>query len=248
MVETDSRPEPRTYLHSLRRHVLDPISTAIGIVDREQTEVTLERDAFERFADRTRSLPSKPPRTGTVPTVSIPLQSSTTDTAALRRAYSETVMNVPHYEDAYDESVTENVTAEFGPEIATLFDPGAVTSVTEATRERVVMAASQAAADRDEFCGTLDSELESLRVARRELSTVLDELDSSVIPAWYRQEFEGRLSEIIECRQSEIDGRSISYFDGHNLCTYLYGDEPRTYPALTAVARLLDSVTVREGG
>ena len=60
---------------------------------------------------------------------------------AVRGAYRETVMSVPHFEADYDESYTENVTEEFGPELATAlvtgdrFDPFCRRTLLEAVGE-----------------------------------------------------------------------------------------------------------------
>jgi len=74
---------------------------------------------------------------------------------------------------------------------------------------------------------------------------VLDELDSTIVPAWYRQQFHDNLLAIIETRQAQLEERSIPQLDGHDLCESLYHDEPQTYPVLMAIARLRDCVTIR---
>lgn len=237
---------PRQHLTALRDHVCEPVCTAIELAEREQHEVALERDAFERFADRARAIPVDSTLESGLTAIPVTDDSGSNSISALRRAYSKTVTDLDHYEEEYDESITENATAEFGPEIATLFDPASHTAFTERHRRCLVSAALQSAADREEFCETLGAELESLQSVRERLLAVLNELDSSVVPGWYRQQFQERLLEIITARQSAIEDRSPTHLDGHNLCQYLYGTEPQTYPALRAVARLLDSVTVRE--
>jgi len=245
MADLDTRPGPREYLCSLRQHVREPISNAVERVQREHREVARERDAFEAFAERVTDHPTEPTDVRPAPAVTVLSARSARESESLRTAYSETVMGVAHYETVYGESLTAHVRAELGPEIATLFESSADGALIPEQRRTVVAAARQAAADRDEFCGTLEAELESLRSLRAEITAILDELDSTTIPAWYHQQFTNELTSIIRTRQAHLAERSLSYLDGHNLCESLYHDEPQTYPVLMALARLRDCVTVR---
>ncbi|WP_254280775.1 DUF7260 family protein [Haloarcula marina] len=245
MADLDTRPGPREYLSSFRQHVRKPISNALERVQRERREEVRERDAFEAFADRVADLPTTSSTSQSVFAVTALPDRSTTDTEALRQAYRDTVMSVPHYETVYDESLTENVRAELGPEIAALFTSTTGPSLLLEHQRAVLSAAEQARTDREEFQDTLDAESESLRSLREDLTAVLDELDSTIVPAWYRQQFHDNLLAIIETRQSQLEERSIPQLDGHDLCESLYQDEPQTYPVLMAVARLHDCVTIR---
>jgi hypothetical protein len=245
MADLDTRPGPRDYLCSLRQHVREPISNAVERAKREHREVTREREAFETFAERVADHPTEPTDDGPVPAVTVLSTRSAPESESLRHAYSETVMAVAHYETVYDEPLTAHVRAELGPEIATLFQSSADGALIPEQRRTVVAAARQAATDREEFCGTLDVELESLRSSCTEITAILDELDSTTIPAWYHQQFTNELTSIIRNRQAHLAERSLSYLDGHNLCESLYHEEPQTYPVLMAVARLRDCVTVR---
>lgn len=47
-----THPLPHQFLQSLQRHVLALRSTADQALERERTEVTVERDAFEAFVER----------------------------------------------------------------------------------------------------------------------------------------------------------------------------------------------------
>lgn len=247
MAELDTQSRPRQYLCTLRQHVLEPISAAEAIAEQERNEVALERDAFEQFAERVTDISPVSPQTPSLLAGTVLTEPSTDGTEVLRRAYTETVMDVSHYDEVYGEPAVENTVAEFGPEIASLFQPTSGLSFTEPHKRVLITATEQRATERDEFCDALDSELESLRSMRRDLTTVLDELDTSVIPSWYHEQFEDRVTDILHARQSKLRTRSpMSYLDGHNLCTYLYCDDDWTYPVLTAVARLLDSITVRD--
>jgi hypothetical protein len=217
-------------------------------VERERTEISLERDGFEAFADRVDDIPQASPRDPALPACTRTVAKPAADeTNALRQAYADTVMAVPHYDEIYGESVREHASAELGPELAGLLNSSRPVPLPKTHKEALVAAAERQAAERDEFCSTLDGEMDSLRSRRHELTTVLNELETSVVPSEHRQRFEDRLTRTLRARQSTLGSQpSLSHIDGHNLCSYLYEDEPWTYPVLTAVARLLDSVTMRE--
>lgn len=156
-------------------------------------------------------------------------------------------MAVDHYDGVYGESLLENASAEFGPDLASLLSSETPTTFTQSHKKLLVAAANQRARDRDEFGDRLDSELHSLRSRRHDITTVLDNLDTSIVPDWYREQFEEELRHVIRTRQSTLGSQStVSYIDEHSLCAYLYAEESWTYPVLTATARLLDSVSVLE--
>lgn len=246
MADLDTRPGPREHLHALRKYVRKPVSGALERAERECREIDDEREAFEALAERvadlrTASTPARP-----VPSVSAPVPRSGADGEDLREAYRETVMAVPHYEAVYDEPLVTNARAEFGPDIGSLFASETTSRLLPAQQQTIVSAARQAAADRAEVCETLEDEITSLRSLRGEITAVLDELDSTVVPSWYYPQFQESLLSIITTRQSQLDERTLSHLDGHNLCESLYEDQPQTYPVLMAVARLVDCVAVKE--
>lgn len=233
------------HLSALRRHVLGPVVTATEAAVTEATEVRLERDAFEEFADRVAEFAPERPREPGPPSV-VGTGGSSGRADALRRAYAETVTAVPHYDAVYGESIPENAAAEMGAGAASLLDPAGGVRLTEANRRLLTAAARRAAGERDDFLDALDVELRSLRCGHDSLAALLDELDASVVPSWYHERFEERLATVVETRQAELSGRSVPYLDGHDVCEYLYADEPWTHPVCTAVARLSRSVGVRD--
>jgi hypothetical protein len=246
MADLDTRPGPREYLCSLRQHVREPITSALEHVQRERREVTRECEAFEAFADRVAEFSTTAAKSQPAPVTTDFSSRQTTEADSLREAYRETVMAVSHYERVYDEPLVANVRAELGAEIATLFESTGDTALIPAQQQAVVSAAKQAATDREEFCDALETEEAALESLLADLTAVLDELNSTVVPAWYRQTFREKLTAIITTRQSQLAERSFSYLNGHNLCESLYSDQPQTYPVLMAVARLHDCVEIRE--
>lgn len=247
MAELNTRPGARQHLNVLRKHVLGPLSTAQGLAERERAEVAAERDAFEELANRVAGLSPVTADRQTVPLGSAAKGSQDRRTESLRRAYRETVMAVPHYDDTYGEPLAENVTAELGAELAEIFRADSPVPFSPQHKDLLVGAAEQQAEDRDEFCDAIDDEVRSLQSIHRELSSLLGTLDNSIVPSWHSEEFLAKSEAIQASRQSTIASRSLpSGYDGHTLCGYLYGDESWTYPGLTAVARLLDSVVLRD--
>lgn len=247
MAELNTHHGARQHLHVLRSHVLGPLSTAEAHAEREQAEVAAESEAFEEFADRIEELDAVTVNRQTVPLGAAPDESANQRTEELREAYHDTVMSVPHFEDTYGETLEENVTVEFAAEVAEVFRVESPVAFTPQHKNLLANAARQTARDRTEFAEALDSELASLSTVHRELSTLLDNLDNSIVPAWHRETFLAELDEIQATRQSTLFSRSLpAGYDGHTLCGYLYDDEPWTYPGLTAAARLLDSVVLQE--
>lgn len=248
MVRADTVESSRRYLSTFRTHVLDPVTTAVKRAERERRELETEREAFEAFATRIREIPAV--QATAVPSPGSPALCETTSDHhdLLRDAYEETVMDVSHYDSVYGESIGENVVAEYGPEFASLFDPSNGVSFTDTHQEALVEATHCRIEERTWFSSALANEVSSLRTARRTLESTLDALDSTVVPDWYHDQFRTRIDDLLEERQTDIGSHPpLSRFDGHDLCEYLYADEPWSYPVLTAIGRLLDSVLVRSG-
>lgn len=247
MADLNTRNGPRQHLHILHKHVLGPLSAAETIVERERTEVAGERDAFDEFATRAEGIAPAVEASATLPLGTEPVSPSTQPTSELRRAYRETVMSVSHFDEVYGETIEENASAELGPELAELFQPSSGVSFSAHHRTLLITGATQQARERAAFCDLLESEADSIRSMHQSLTALLETLDTSIVPGWYREQFEERLDEILVDRQSTLYERSIpSSYESRTLCEYLYGDEPWTYPGLTAVARLLDSVVLRD--
>jgi len=232
-------------VESLREHVLSPVSEAQEVARREHEEVDAEREAFWRFRDRVAGIDtvSPPP---TVPKRRV--ASGLSDHRAvdrLRNAYRETVMDVPHYEDVYDEPLEPNFTAELAIGLPTGSQRDG-TAFTDVYKSRLVAAIDQTLEQRAVFCDGLAGERDSLARGRDGLTDLLDELDGSSIPDWYSDEFEAESDEIVARRQETLRTRNrLGDVDGHDLCTYLYQQREWTYPVLTAVARLRSSVGYR---
>lgn len=233
-------------LRALRQHVLSPLATAERTLAAEQTEVTAERDGFETFAEHLETI--DPVRKRPVPGPPRPLggRDSTVDRLdRVRTAYRETVMSVSHYNDVYGESLVEHVAAECSDDLAAGLRPDTSVSFTATYKSGLRSAAAHAAQVRGLYLETLDREATSIETARRELTELLDQLDTTTVPEWYHARFAARLETVAHDRQETIRSRRTSTFlEGHALCEWLYQDASWTYPVLTAVARVREPINL----
>jgi hypothetical protein len=241
------RTDPDSALISvLRGHVLDPLADAQAIVQREATEIDTEREAFDQLTQRVTTIETVPDRQPEPQAHTLTVESQLQAADQLRQAYRETVMDVPHYDDVYGESLETNVAAELPPDVAVLFQDPA-DQITPDQKTRIRAAATNARASRETLAANLADEQESLATAYDELDAVITQLDGPHVPGGYTTQFEATLTTSIQTRQELLDDRAQgTRADGHDLCQYLYADQGWTYPVLTAVARLRSAVECPE--
>ncbi|WP_280587293.1 hypothetical protein [Halorubrum sp. Boch-26] len=180
---------------------------------------------------------------------------------AVRDAYAETVMSVPHYEDEYDDTYERSVAAEFGPELAYALTR---TAGFHPEYERALLDEVDAAMEeREQLIERLRIETESLDRAGSRLAAVRREIASldAAVP-------EGGFGALDACRAragvlvedcDRIAARRQRVIAEHarelrlddaavDLPTYLYQDRSATYPVLAAVGSVgsrLDDLTRR---
>jgi hypothetical protein len=162
------------------------LERASTVLAEERRRTADERDAFADFRRRVRGVePTSTPSASGSPAGSpggvaprtLADRSAGGGLAAVRDAYRETVMDVPHFEAEYDESYPESVAEEFGPDLAAAlvtgdrFDPVCKRTLLDGVEE--------SHSRRETLLNGLDAERESLdafgeRVAdlRTELATV----------------------------------------------------------------------------
>ena len=230
----------------LRGHVLDPLADAQAVVQREATEIDSEREAFDQLAQRVTNIETVPDKQPEPQAHTLTLESQLQAVDQLREAYRETVMDVPHYDDVYGESLETNVAAELPPDVAVMFQDPA-DRITPDQKTRIRAAATNARASRETLAVNLAAEKESLATAHDELEAVITQLDGPHVPGGYTGQFEDTLTKTIQTRQEVLDDRRHgTRADGHDLCDYLYANQDWTYPVLTAVARLRSAVECPE--
>jgi ribosome-binding protein aMBF1 (putative translation factor) len=230
----------------LRGHVLDPLADAQAIVQREATEIDTELEAFDQLAQQVTTIETVPDRRPEPQAHTLTVESQLQAAEQLREAYRETVMDVPHYDDVYGESLERNVAAELPPDVAVLFQDPA-DRITPDQKTRIRAAATNARASRETLAANLADEQESLVTAYDKLDAVITQLDGPHVPGWYAAQFKATLTKTIQTRQEILAARPHrSRADGHDLCHYLYTNQGWTYPVLTAVARLRSAVECPE--
>ncbi|WP_080505124.1 DUF7260 family protein [Halorubrum aethiopicum] len=234
----------------------------------ERRRTADEREAFEVFRSRVRRIPAEAtPRTGTGPAagagtastaVSAPsrIRGATGSTGpglvAVRNAYAETVMSVPHYEEEYNDTYERSLAEEFGPELAVALtrEP----TLRERSRSSLLAGTTEAIDRREELVEIVESESSSVSRALEDLSPIAEE-----VGRFSRREFDAerfgaldayrarlnvlaeKCDEVAARRQGEPLGgeRRFNVGDaGTDVRTYLYRDLPVTYPVLAAVAEV----------
>ena len=170
---------------------------------------------------------------------------------AVRDAYVETVMSVPHYDTEYDDTYEQSVSEEFGPEIGFALTR---TSRFHAEYKRsLIDAVDTAIDDRGRFLDTLDTEAESLTRAEARLAAIDDERETMTDDVHADADF-GALDacrartrtltsdcdRVAARRQREIadTARALALDTDADVQTYLYQDLSVTYPVLAAVGEV----------
>ena len=240
------------------------------LCEQEQTRTRSERDAFERFARRIARLDAAQPVAARVPagmdsvvgsklstTVGVASTRAGPDDASLRevrRAYQETVMSVPHYDDEYRESFSRNIAAEFDNDVATAVVGGS--GLTPRLKRLLVGHADESRERRERFLEELRRESGELGEADELFEEWNAEVETLSRPAPSERSYGGleatwrRLGSIAdECerlltaRQRTIKrGVNPPGSDAPNLQEYLYYELPVKYPILASGADLLTQI------
>lgn len=239
MSTTPAQDGTQWFLHTWRDHILEPIETALTVLDAEHTELAAEQDGLEDFLQRLRAV--EPAEQPSSPVGAPSRQAASDPVEALREAYTDTVLAVDHYESVYDESLVENVSIEFGPDYAALFHPETKVSFSPPLKRSLVAAVEQAVDERASLDRAVRVEQESILEYRCRLREVIDTLDSTVVPEWYRETFQNDVSRLLQERQEQLHS-SVHRFEAHEFCGYMYEEQLWTYPVLTSLARLQESV------
>jgi len=252
-----------------------PIDEAREALRVERRRTADEREAFRAFRGRLEAIPTESTSPGGSPATGrggpggppgfsgsgSPAVPPGSGLGAVRDAYVETVMSVPHYGDEYDDTYERSVAAEFGPELAYSLTRSAAY---HPDCERALFGAVDAATgERERLEERLATEAESLDRAGSRLAAVRREIASldAVVP-------DGDFGALDACRAragvlvddcDRIAARRQRVIAAHerelrldegavDLPTYLYGSIDATYPVLAAVGSVgdrLDGLTRR---
>lgn len=236
------------------------IDQAVDLIDTEIEIVTDERDAFDDFLGRLADIPTDSfdapaGHTGAAIGTLVDSSQPTTNIVAVRQAYKETVMSVPHYQTEYGESFAEHLSAEIDNTLASQIVQGTV--LTGPVLDALTGAIREARTKREDFLSGLRRERESLTgiaeslsdVERRNhrLRTQIPTDCGSIAPRLHA--LETRCMELAKTRQETIHGRSASSWSGvddESLLGYLYADLQTDTPALAAIGSCLASVRTHQ--
>lgn len=236
---------------------------ARALCERELRRTRAEYDAFDRFIDRARRItpvtgtPS-PPAESAAPVLQRQRTRPAGGLDALTRAYEETVMAVPHFEEEYDETVAEHMREELSDEIA---EAVLAESTLAPPLHRSVLDAAVAARDRRaHLLEMLEEEVHSLSTHERELRGMATGVDEATEPLCADQSFDGlreqrdrlesyecRIEDIVNERQADRNaGRTgaVRASKSLDLQEYLYRSMDPPYPVLAEATRLLARVHV----
>lgn len=240
---------------------------ARSAVSEEQSRTAAEHDAFAAFSRRIASLdpvaPAIQSTTGqTGPTVTLATESQPPDNtlATITEAYKETVMAVSHYEEDYDETLAENMRAEFGDEVASAIVNGS--QFTPQLKEALLHGSRDAQERRRELMTGLQREHEDIKEAYQLFTDLDADLESindqsladrsftDLMADWDRLgAIEERCREALTQRQQHIREWSMSgprSNDAPTLHEYLYQPLDVTYPILAEGTALVDRIqTIR---
>lgn len=228
--------------------------------EEERTRTRAEAEAFDRFAERVAEVDVAPTQAHHAGIGAVPLtQSQSTDgnLRAVRDAYRETVMDVPHYEEEYGESMQTNMAAEFDPDLAAAVCEGP--GVTPQLQQTLIEHSKRARDRREAFLETLETESEALKEASDALTAIDDELAKmnerplsarsfdELADAWERLgRLHDRCQRLVEERQAALRKREVvgqrSLSPGE-LCPYVYQTQPVTHPVLAEGVRVTEAIT-----
>jgi len=161
-------------LSSVRKEGTSMVLLAVGYfrdaqncVEIETKRLQTEQDAFYQFAESVQQMAITPSQHN--PSYSLRHQANPpgNQLETIRNRYHETVMAVPHYEEDYDETLRENMTAEFNHDTATAVVDG--TQCSPQLQQLLVTQARDAAQRRANLLESVESERDSLTNAYRQL-------------------------------------------------------------------------------
>jgi len=241
----------------------------------EHRRVGDECGAFRAFRGRVASVPSEPIRTdggagpiaGSGGSIGVARGASAVGTAgsssagppagsglvAVRDAYQETVMSVPHYEIEYDDTYQRSVAEECGPELAYALTRGS--RFHAECKRSLIDRVETAIEERERFVETIRSETESVERAASRLAPIQSEVASTARTDFtedgfgtldaYRARAEaliGDCDRIATRRQRELAcyERDLAIDGDLDVPTYLYQDLDATYPVLATVGTVGD--------
>lgn len=227
----------------------------------ERSRIHDERNALKEFGRQVEGLQVSSMQSGGAARGGATLaQSNVVETqsqlSAVRSAYEDTIMSVPHYEEDYGEPLAANMAAELGEDVTVAVHDGE--RLTPQVKRALVQKSDDARKERASFLRTLGKEAEWLEDAEETFTDIdaqvadirddrrLQQSFSDLQRDWHTlDELETECTDVLERRQRHLDhGAAGSHWrdDWHRLCSYLYELRPVTYPILADGTLLLDRI------
>lgn len=237
---------------------LSRIPKAVTTAREEYRRVKAEREAFEAFTAEVRELDTADGlQSNTSDMDSMVFHNSTATTGSttesIRELYRETVMGVSHYSEEYNEPLRTNASAELGMDLEAVLATNS--RLTPPLKREIIRASRTAARDRKRFQTLVNSELNSLTDAKKQVQSAAETITRihSQDPIGHSiTEFEAqtqRLQAIEQECKSLVEDRQAEYVsspegDGVHFKEYLYDQHEWTHPV---VCDALDVIrTLRE--
>lgn len=237
---------------------LSHIKGARSLLDAERERIADEAEAFATFASRVTEIDvAAEPVTDGGPARTLALDAPPPPDdgiEAVKDAYRDTVMAVPHYEEEYDESLATNMRMEFGDDVSEAVDDGGPLS--PQLKRTLVERSRTAQRQRRALRAQLDGESEALDDARTTLRHCRQSADrieeasledcsfDELAAEWRLLEDRRRAAEaLLEDRQETIQHRDREAGvrpGGPSFEEYLYDPLETTYPILSEATNLVD--------
>lgn len=247
------------------RFVPTHVQSAIEIVETDQDRTTSEHKAFTRFSDRlsdfsvarVTSKPNRPHHT--------PAQAALDQTASSRsksqiarvyELYQETVMGADHYAEEYGNSLGESIAEEFGSETAAAL--ANTVQLTPQLRNRLIETSNRARESRHALLQGLKHEHSALKNADETLSELGagfgDVLSAQSFQTWPDEELttsqkhlhkrERECNRLATDRQATLHEQRVpsTHHIDLEFIEYLYRSLPVTYPVLTDITSLIETL------
>ena len=239
------------------------IPRAQELCSQERERTAREYEAFDRFLNRVVEISTSTPQV-TAASAAGPavLQERYSrpggELAAVIDAYEETVMDVPHYEQDYGETLAEHMAAELGEEVAQgVLGRGALSNHLKAG----IVETTRTARDRREnLHGLLEGEAASLERHGSRFRSITEKIERTTTTLCSQQSYDElleqrtelqecqeTLEEIVAKRQEDRNDNRITCMPRKtqmHLQAYLYMPMEVTYPVVAEATELLSRVMV----
>ncbi len=236
------------------------VPTAKELCEEERGRTGAEHVAFDRFVKRTRGLPTANvtamETAGTGPLLHRETPAGSGGLSTLKDTYRETVMDVPHFEEEYNETLEEHMVAELGPDVA--HGVMGESRLTPPIKRGVVEAATDARERRRALLTVLEEEAQSLDRHNDTLASIERSVETTTAPLCADRTYDELVAARNElhrnreqlndvCRERQHDRRdgqlvSLRLRDEIDLQEFLYSRLEVTYPVIADAMGLLNTV------